>query len=59
VLLVRGGLTTVLPRHTAEAMAASWPDAELVQVDDSGHSIPTDRPDALTAIVLEWLGRRA
>jgi pimeloyl-ACP methyl ester carboxylesterase len=39
-------------------MVASIPDAELVEVPTSGHSVPTDRPEELTPIVLEWLRRR-
>jgi pimeloyl-ACP methyl ester carboxylesterase len=58
VLLVRGGLTTVLPERTADRMIATLPDAEFAQVDDSGHSVPTDRPEKLTPIVLDWLQRR-
>ena len=58
VLLVRGGLTQVLPRAVADSMVAAWPDAELAEVPDSGHSVPTDRPEKLTPIVLEWLQRR-
>lgn len=58
VLLVRGGLTTVLPRNIADAMVLALPDAELVEVADSGHSVPTDRPEKLAPIVLDWLSRR-
>ncbi len=58
VLLVRGGLTQVLPRDAAERMVAAIPDAELIEVSDSGHSVPTDRPEELQEVVLEWLGRR-
>jgi pimeloyl-ACP methyl ester carboxylesterase len=58
VLLVRGGLTTVLPSATAQRMVAAFPDAELVEVPDSGHSVPTDRPEKLAPIVLDWLAQR-
>jgi pimeloyl-ACP methyl ester carboxylesterase len=58
VLLVRGALTTVLPRAVAERMVSMFADAELVEVADSGHSVPTDRPQALTPVVLDWLSRR-
>jgi pimeloyl-ACP methyl ester carboxylesterase len=58
-LLVRGGKTLVLPRETADRMIAALPDAELVEVADSGHSVPTDRPEALQQIVLDWLSKRA
>ncbi len=57
VLLVRGGLSTVLPRPVAERVAALFPAATLVEVAESGHSVPTDCPEALTPIVLDWLAR--
>ena len=58
-LLVRGGKTQVLPRDVAERMAAAIPDADLLEVPDSGHSVPTDRPEALEQIMLDWLERPA
>ena len=57
-LLVRGGKSVVLPASIAEAMIAAIPDAELVEVAESGHSVPTDRPEDLAPAVLEWLSRR-
>ncbi len=56
-LLVRGGLTYALPRNTADRMVAVFPRLELAEIADSGHSIPTDRPERLTPIVLDWLSR--
>lgn len=58
-LLVRGGKTQVLPRDVAEKMAVAIADAELVEIAESGHSVPTDCPRELTAAVSEWLDRRA
>lgn len=58
-LLVRGGKTLVLPLQTAERMISALPDAKLAEVADSGHSVPTDRPEALQAIVLDWLASEA
>jgi pimeloyl-ACP methyl ester carboxylesterase len=58
-LLVRGGKTLVLPSEVAAEMVGAFPDADFVEVLDSGHSVPTDCPEALTAIVLDWLRRRA
>lgn len=58
-LLVRGGRTDTLPRRVAEAMVEAMPDGELVQIESSGHSVPTDRPEELAPVVLEWLARRA
>ncbi len=56
-LLVRGGLTNALARATAERMVAVFPDLELIEVPDSGHSVPTDKPEKLWPIVLDWLDR--
>jgi pimeloyl-ACP methyl ester carboxylesterase len=58
-LLVRGGRSTVFPLRIADAMIAAIPDAELVEIAESGHSVPTDRPEDLAPTVLEWLERRA
>jgi esterase len=57
-LIVRGALTQVLPLTVAERMVAAIPDAELVEVPESGHSVPTDRPHELADAVLAWLSRR-
>lgn len=57
-LLVRGGKTVVLPPRVAAAMIAAITDAELVEVEASGHSVPTDRPEDLAPAVLAWLSRR-
>jgi pimeloyl-ACP methyl ester carboxylesterase len=58
VLLVRGGKTMVLPREVADDMVAHIPDAKLVEIPTSGHSVPTDRPEELTPIVMDWLRER-
>lgn len=57
-LLIRGGLTQVLPRETAEKMARTIPDCQLVEVEDAGHPIHTDRPQKLGPLIAEWLGQR-
>jgi pimeloyl-ACP methyl ester carboxylesterase len=56
-LLVRAGLTEILPQPVAERMVEEFPNLYLVEVPDSGHGIPTDRPETLCEIVVEWLGR--
>jgi pimeloyl-ACP methyl ester carboxylesterase len=58
-LLVRAGKALTLPRAIADTMAAAIPDCELLEMLDSGHSVPTDRPEQLAPAVLEWLARRA
>jgi len=57
VLLVRGELTQVLAAPMAETMVRTWPRANLAVIAGSGHSVPTDRPEALTPVVLDWLAR--
>jgi len=57
-LLVRGGKTVVLRRETADAMVAEIPGCDLIEIEDSGHSVPTDRPEALAAAVVGWLTAR-
>jgi pimeloyl-ACP methyl ester carboxylesterase len=57
-LLVRGGKTYALPEAIAAQMIAALPDGELAEIAESGHSVPTDRPQDLTPVVLEWLSRR-
>ncbi len=58
VLLVRGERTTVLRQDVAAEMLAAFPDADFVEIPESGHSVPTDRPEDLTPVVLQWLARR-
>jgi len=55
VLLVRGALSEVITREAAQRMTALFQTADLVEVPQSGHSVPTDRPEALTPVVLDWL----
>lgn len=50
LLLVRGALSDLLSRETAEDMAARHPDAELVTVAGVGHAPQLDEPEALAAI---------
>jgi pimeloyl-ACP methyl ester carboxylesterase len=58
VLLVRGGKTTVLTQARAAAMVAAMPDADFAEIAESGHSVPTDTPELLTPVVLDWLASR-
>jgi pimeloyl-ACP methyl ester carboxylesterase len=39
-------------------MVAAFPQMELVEVPDSGHSVPTDKPEKLWPLVLDWLARK-
>ena len=50
LLVVRGALSDLLSRETAEAMVARHGDAELVTVPGVGHAPLLDEPEALAAI---------
>jgi pimeloyl-ACP methyl ester carboxylesterase len=56
-LLVRGGINSAVPDAAAARMAETFPFLELAEVPDSGHSVPTDKPEKLAPIVLDWLER--
>lgn len=56
-LLVRGGLTYAMPCSVADRMVAEFPRLDFAEIADSGHSVPTDKPEKLTPIVLEWLSK--
>ena len=56
-LLVRGAESDLLSREIANRMAAAIPDCTLVEVADSGHSVPLDNPDGFRDAVRGWLTR--
>lgn len=58
ILLLHGDRTLEVHRATTMALARSMPQAELIQVPDSGHGVHRDNPAAFNAIVLDFLQRR-
>lgn len=44
------------PVRQHEEIAAAIPDAKLVIVEECGHMSPFERPEAVTAALLEWSG---
>lgn len=56
VLVVSGSREPVAYRRRAEEVAAAAPDGELVVLDDDHYY--RRHPDALTAVVLDWMDRR-
>lgn len=54
-LVVRGGLSSVLPQEVAEREAAAIPNGRLVVIEGSGHPVPMDRPAELEAAVRAFL----
>lgn len=54
-LLVRAGKTEYLTEHTAAKMVATLPHGDFAEIPESGHSIPTDAPELLLPVVMQWL----
>src|SRR5262249_59772844 len=54
-LLVRGALSDILTVETAVRMAESNPNARLVTLTGSGHSIATDVPDLVSPALADFL----
>ena len=54
-LILRGELSDILAADIAQRMADEIPDAQLIEVKDSGHSIPLDRPTAFAEAVRTFL----
>ncbi|HXU25356.1 MAG TPA: alpha/beta hydrolase, partial [Tepidiformaceae bacterium] len=54
-LLLRGGVSDILSRETAERMAKEIPDCRLVEIPGSGHSIPLEAPARFLEAVQTFL----
>jgi pimeloyl-ACP methyl ester carboxylesterase len=48
VLVVGAGHDALTPLSHSEAIAAALPDAELIVVEDGGHLLMLEHPDAVT-----------
>jgi pimeloyl-ACP methyl ester carboxylesterase len=57
VLLVRGGKSYVLSEEAAERMRAGFPNAEVVAIEEAGHTVPEDTPEEFIAAVEAFLAR--
>lgn len=55
-LVVHGERDRAIPRHFAERAAEAIPEAELL-ILPNGHFLPLECPDALTAALVDFLGR--
>ena len=55
-LVACGRQDALTPLPLSEEMAGLIPGAELVVVEDSGHLSPMERPDAVNAALVSWLG---
>ncbi|OGO52421.1 MAG: hypothetical protein A2148_05880 [Chloroflexi bacterium RBG_16_68_14] len=57
VLIVRGGRSEVLPEETAERMRAAFRQAELVTIEEAGHTVPEDSPEQFNQAVGAFLNK--
>lgn len=57
--LIRGALSDVLSPEVAARMLEVIPDARLTQVENSGHSVPLDAPEAFLAAARVFLKGQA
>jgi pimeloyl-ACP methyl ester carboxylesterase len=54
-LVVRGAQDTLVPKEHAEVYVSEIPGARLVELPDSAHLLPIERPAELAATVTEFL----
>jgi pimeloyl-ACP methyl ester carboxylesterase len=55
-LIVRGVESDVLSAEIAKRMLETLPHARLVEVENAGHTVPGDQPEAFLRIVSDFLG---
>ena len=55
-LIVRGVESDVLSAEIAKRMLETLPHARLVEVENAGHTVPGDQPEAFLQIVRDFLG---
>ena len=55
VIVGRQDAWSTLPQH--EAMARSIPHARLSVIEESGHFVPVEQPDALNAVIRDFLAQ--
>ena len=58
VLMISPERDLLLPPELAKPMKKMCPDLELVTIADCGHWAMWDAPEALNAVMEDWLGRR-
>lgn len=58
-LVLHGGQDVMMPPGNARLLAAGIPDAELHIIDDAGHAVAMEHPEASAELLLDWVGRYA
>lgn len=53
---MRGVESDVLSAEIAKRMLETLPHARLVEVENAGHTVPGDQPEAFLQIVRDFLG---
>jgi len=56
VLEIAGARSDYLSKAGQKALRASFPQARVVKVKDAGHWLHADAPDAVAAILSQFLG---
>ena len=54
-LFVRGGASDYVADDDLEGIRRRFPDATLVTIDEAGHWVHADAPDALAEVVTDFL----
>jgi 3-oxoadipate enol-lactonase len=58
-LVLHGALDVMAPAANARLLADGIPGAQLHLVADAGHAVPLERPEACTALLLDWVDAHA
>jgi pimeloyl-ACP methyl ester carboxylesterase len=58
VLAVVGGRDLMAPGRSARALAAALTDVTTVRLEQSGHALMAEEPDAVLAALRTFLGTR-
>jgi pimeloyl-ACP methyl ester carboxylesterase len=56
-MIVAGRLDSMVGYGAALDLLADHPHASLAVLDDAGHALPHEQPDALRALTVDWLAR--
>jgi pimeloyl-ACP methyl ester carboxylesterase len=57
VLIVRGGKSQVLSEQIANDMRSAFPNADLLTIEEAGHTVPEDQPEKFVAAVEDFFAR--
>ncbi|MBM4251080.1 MAG: alpha/beta hydrolase [Deltaproteobacteria bacterium] len=58
-LVVYGSDDQFVPNINSQKLAKLLPMAEVIEIEGAGHEIPADKPDELTAVISDWVGKNS